>query len=82
MGIPVRAIERGYYGHFRDPHDDSAEFEVEKEADLADWMERLDGKGVKRHAGQRAAPQTTGNNPIGGKPTKQIGDLPDPADIT
>lgn len=77
MGIPVRALERGYYGQFRDPHDDSAEFEVAKEEDLADWMERLDGKGAKRNTGKRPPAETTGNNPIGGKPRESMNDLPD-----
>lgn len=81
MGIKVIAIAKGYYGQFRDPNDASAEFEIDNEQALADWMERLDGKSPKRP--KSAAPvQTTGNNPIGGKPHTGADDLPNPADLT
>lgn len=71
MGIKVIATARGYHGQFREPGD---EFEVENEQAFSDkWMEKLDGKRVKRIAGPSA--QTTGNNPIGGTPRDITSDL-------
>lgn len=78
MGIKVIATAKGYYGHFREPGD---EFEVEdKDAFHDSWMERADGKPSKRVNVPQA--QTTGNNPLGGKPHSGSDSLPNPADLT
>jgi hypothetical protein len=78
MGIKVIAIAKGYYGQFRESGD---EFEIaDDEAFHESWMERADGKPMKR--AKAAQPQTTGNNPIGGKPHSGADNLPNPADLT
>jgi len=78
MSIKVIAIAKGYHGQFREPGD---EFEIANAAAFSDtWMERADGRQGKRPQG--VPPQTTGNNPIGGKPHAGNDDLPNPADLT
>jgi hypothetical protein len=75
MGIKVIAIEKGVYGHFREPGD---EFEIASESLFSEtWMERLDGKGAptKRGAKKGEVTGTTGNNPIGAMPPNPAHDL-------
>jgi hypothetical protein len=72
MGIKVIAIEKGVYGHFREPGD---EFEIADESLFSEtWMERADGKPVKR-AKKNEVTGTTGNNPIGAMPPNPAHDL-------
>lgn len=40
MGIRVKATAPGYYVHYRDI---GAQFDIAKESDMGDWMEKVKG---------------------------------------
>ncbi|VVE77397.1 hypothetical protein [Pandoraea sputorum] len=45
MGIRVKATAPGYYVHYREI---GAQFDIAKESDMGDWMEKVKGGGKSK----------------------------------